>query len=347
MKFKQFRKQIPYDGEGNDLGETGETIGTGNDARLAFMNRINDQNDEARAEELLDINDDGETEPFVAQHADGTKEQLVDETVKDATADAEIDRLAQESGTEETQQQPQMITRKINGKDVTRSVDEWLAIASKVDAADVYLAEAARLRNEQLQKAQASTKVDPEPQQQVVDEDEADLALARAIQMGSEEEAKAAVRAIRKAQTPSITQDEIARTIDERLTFNEAISKFRSDFRDIVEDPVLNQMALDMDRKLVAQKDARPYEERYKAIGTSIRKWADEMAKKRNPTPATAPGADKLARKAAATPVPKAASQKTASTVDEEPEESPSSVISKMAQARGGPQWMQGPATRQ
>lgn len=37
--------------------------------------------------------------------------------------------------------QPRMITQKIRGKDVTRSEDEWLELARKVDAADSYLEE--------------------------------------------------------------------------------------------------------------------------------------------------------------------------------------------------------------
>jgi hypothetical protein len=39
------------------------------------------------------------------------------------------------------QAQPQMITRTVRGKAVTRSIDEWLELASKVDAADSYLEE--------------------------------------------------------------------------------------------------------------------------------------------------------------------------------------------------------------
>lgn len=43
------------------------------------------------------------------------------------------------------QQQPRMITRKVRGKDVTKSEDEWLADAAKVTAADSYLEEAREL----------------------------------------------------------------------------------------------------------------------------------------------------------------------------------------------------------
>src|ERR1035437_8081484 len=170
----------------------GEALGTGNDARLALLNAINDQNDLERADEFQNVNDDGSTEAFVVKAPDGTTAPLVDETKPDAEAQAVIDALAAESGAEApTLSEPQLITRKVNGKDVTRSLDDWLAVASKVEAADQFLAEASRLRNEQ---AQVPTKADPEPS---VDDD---LALARAIQMGSEEEAVAALRTLRQPQ---------------------------------------------------------------------------------------------------------------------------------------------------
>lgn len=325
----------PEDG----TNDTGEAVGTGNDARLALLARINDANDELRADELQSVNDDGTTEAFVARNADGTDEQLTDDTVQDVDATAEIDKLAAETGDPEPAPQVRMITRKINGRDVTLSEEEWFARASKVEAADRYLAEAAQLRNEQLRKAQTTQQRAPEPEPTVDD----DLAIARAIQMGTEEEAVAALRTLRQPR-PSITQDDVARTIDERLTFNEAITKYRTEFADVVNDPVLNQMALDADRRLIAQGDNRPYMERYTEIGNSIRTWANNLAAKRNPPP---PAAEtKLQRKAAAAPAPKAASQKTVSSVEEEADESPASVIASIAKARGGPQWMNGPMVR-
>ncbi len=326
------------DGTNND----GEVVGSGNDARIALLNRINDANDELRADELYDVNDDGTTGAFVARAADGTDEELTDDTVKDPEVDQAIDKLAQETNDPEPEPQVRMITKKINGRDVTLSEDEWFARAMKVEAADRYLAEAAQLRNEQLRKVQVPPQRDPEPESSVED----DLAIARAIQMGTEEEAVAALRTLRNAR-PSITQDDVARTIDDRLTFNEAITRYRTEFKDVVSDPVLNQMALDADKRLLAQGDTRPYIERYTEIGNSIRKWASDLVAQRAPKAATPPADTKLVRKAAAAPAPKAASQKTVSSVEEEADESMSSVIANMAKARGGPQWMNGPMTRQ
>jgi len=320
------------DGTNND----GEAVGSGNNARLAMLAKINDANDAAHADDYASINDDGTTEKFTVQQDDGTQVQLTDDTVADPEADAAIEALARESDT--APPAPQMITRKVNGREVTKSLDDWLVTASKVEAADNYLAEASRLRQEQIQKAQASVVADPAPD--TVDDD---LAFARALQMGSEEEAAAAVRALRRG-SPSVSTADIAKTIDDRLTFNQAIQQYRKDYADIVGDPILNNLAQETDAKLIAAGDTRPYDVRYKDIGDSLRAW---VAKK---TQAAAPPVvqpvDKLARKQAATPAPKPASQKTVSLVEPEVEESMSDIIAGIAKSRGGPQWMAGSPTQ-
>ena len=332
--------------------DDGNVIGTTNDARIALLNRINDANDEARADELLAVNDDGTTEKFVVQDAEGNQTQLTDDAATDPAADAEIARLAAESGEQPAEQTTEpaaqenedgrLITRKINGKDVTKTFREWMNTASKVEAADVYLREASALRNQATRPAptQAAQSVTP-----VVDY----LAIARAIQMGSEEEAVAALQTIAAPVRPSVTTDDVRAAVTEQLTFKEAISTFNSEFSDLVADPVLHQMVLDTDQRLIAQGDRRPYLDRYRDIGEQVRGVAKSIAAKFAPAPKApaAPVVDKLARKAAANPVPKAASQKTVSSVEEEADESTASIIAGIAKSRGGPQWMNGPATRQ
>lgn len=311
------------------VNDTGSVEGTGNDARVAMLNQIADQNDVGGADDLQNINDDGTTEAFAFQHSDGENEPLKDEIVPDADAAEAIDNLAQEVDEEER------FTVKVNGKEMQLTRDELIARAQKVESADQYLAEAARLRNEQATKAKPSVQ-DAEPQVQADD----DLAIIRAIQMGTEEEAVAALRTLRNSQK-SLSTDDISRTIDERLTFNEAIGKFRAEYSDIANDPYLNKLALETDAQLLANGDRRSYYERYQEIGESLRGWAKGVAKRYAPEQAVAsPQADKVNRKAAAPAVPKGQSQKTATSVEEEREESTSDVIANIAKSRGGPQWM-------
>ena len=297
---------------------TSGAIGTGNDARVALLDALGDANDRGRADELANVNDDGTTEQFVAPTPD------------ESTGDQEqqqFDQLrTQELAEESIAHTPnERIIRKINGVE-TEITDELIAKAQKIGAADVYLAEAKRLREQLAQ---------PAPQKPVQVED--DLAeVARAIQMGTEEEA---VAALRKLTSRSPSQDDLSRKIDERLIFNEAYGKFCTEFSDIVGDPRLHRMAQDADTDLIRRGDTRSYAERFTAIGNDLRAWVNSKAA---PATASEQRADKVERKAAAPSVPKATGGKHVVQSEQEEDESPSEVIRRMAERRGGPQWMNG-----
>lgn len=320
----QYRNEA--DDEGGDVGG-GEAVGTGNNARLAMLDRINDANDALQAADLAEVHDDGTTSEFVVKKADGSEEKLgTEKVVIEEIIDHDADKV----------ETPQLYKFKVNGKETLITLEELTARAQKIESAEQYLADAARIRNEAAIQRKPSTDVSE------IQEVDDDLALARAIQMGNEEEAVAAIRKI-KAKGPS--QDDLTRTIDERLTFNEAIAKFRTDFSDINSDPHLSKMARDMDAQMIADGDRRDYETRYADIGKNIRDWVNKFKpaeQKQVVVPVVAPVVDKQARKAAAESVPKASGAKAASTVEEEKEESTSDVIAGIAKARGGPQWMSG-----
>ena len=298
-----------------------DVVGTGNDARLALLNQINDANDEIRADDYQSVNDDGTTEAFVVQKSDGTKEELADEAVHEPIIDHDAETSVQ------------LHKIKVNGVEKEVTYQELVDRAQKIAAADVYLAEASRIRQELIAKSAQQPQHQQDNRQQQLEEAKA---LARALQMGTEEEAAEVIlRLEQKIHQAARPQDDISKTIDERLTFNEAISKFRTEYADITGDYRLNKMALEMDTEMIRNNDRRPYEVRYKEIGDSIRGWVNQF----NPA---APVQDKQARKAAAPAVPKAASGKTPSSADEEKEETVSDVIADIAKNRGGPQWMRG-----
>ena len=307
-------------------------VGTNNDARLALLAQINDQNDELRGDELEQINDDGTTEPFVVKTAEGEEQQLTNE--------AKTEEINQEGFVAPTE--PKKVIIKVNGVEKEITQEELIARAQKIEAADQYLAEAARIRQEALKQQQTRPSVEDAALKQKQQEDE-DLALARALQMGDEAEAVAAIRKIRegsKQQAPSINMDEVSKTIDERLTFNRAIQAFRNEYKDLVNDPVLHKMVLDKDAELIAQGDRRPYYERYVDVGNQVRAWVGQF--KPAATETKDPLQDKIDRKAAVATPPKATGGKVASTIVEDKEESVSDTIANIAKARGGPQWMNG-----
>jgi hypothetical protein len=338
-KFKLLGMKYRAEDDGDSSAGSG-AIGTGNDSRLTLLAQINDANDAAAAEggDLYDVKDDGTTEAFVVQKADGTKEALTDEAKHEQIVDHDADKIAadalEETIKEEIAASPTIKHKiKVNGVEQELTFDELVTRAQKVSSADQYLAEAARLRNEAATQAKP-----PIADASKQDSNEELLATARAIQMGSEEEA---VAALQKIINKGPSQDDLAKTIDERLTFNEAIAKFRSDFKDLVSDPHLHKMVLDRDAELIRQGDRRPYDERYTAVGTEVRNWVAKFKPAVADTkPDPKPVVDKAARKAAAEGVPKAAGGKVPNVVDEDKEESSSDVIANMAASRGGPQWM-------
>lgn len=268
-----------------------EAIDERNTARLKMYDEIADANDEARAEEFDEIPDNPLRE---------TQDEETDSHVPDAK-DAERFQL------------------KVNGKVVELSLEEVIARAQKVESADQYLSEASRIRTDALRQQHPTPS--PDTSAQSVEDD---LALVRAIQMGSEEEA---VQAIRKLKTPSVKPDELGSLIDERMSFQTAVSRFQTEYTDIFSDPILRQVALSKDADLVAQGDGRPYWERYQSIGNEVREWVGTVRK-------TDSVAGKQQRKASVTQITPAASR-VASQPQEETDESVADVIAQMAKTRG------------
>ena len=301
------RLMANLDGEGEDLpgGSDEEAVGTRNEDRVALLNQIGDNKD---PEEFTEFDD---------------QDTLI---------------VPESAISEEEEEAP--LTKfkiKVNGKEMELTQEELIIRAQKVESADAYLAEAARLRREAME-----TK--PEPKLPLVDVQanllEERRALARAIQMGTEEEAVEAISRLQEmSRAPSLTKDELTRTVDERLSFQEAVSKFRDDFNDITEDPVLAKMASDRDQELLAAGDRRGYLERYVEIGNGIRTWVKSI---RGTETEETRVLTKQERKASIKGVPSTASVRSKPVPSEDDvEETASEVIARMAKARGGPQWAQ------
>jgi len=312
--------------------DDGEVVGTGNDARLKFLAQINDQNDATLAEngDLADVNDDGTTTAFAKP------ETLSDEEVTQQELDRAAAEINQEEEPEEQPEEQPKHKIKVNGKELELTTQELVERAQKVESADEYLKEAARKAREADVKKEP---ILPSPEDAAAKAREDRLALVRAIQMGTEDEALEAIEKL-ESRPPSVSADDVARTVDERLTFNDAVSRFQKDYKDLAEDPVLLNIVLQRDKELIAQGDKRTYWERYEDIGNSVRTWKESLTKAATPEPEK-PVSDKQTRKASAPAVPQGAGTKAPAAVnDEDREETTGEIISKMAKSRGGPQWL-------
>lgn len=348
--FKRLMNRFEGDAGGDSAGGGGETIGTGNDARVALLNSIGDNFDNIRADELADVLDDGSTTKFEPAPLDPTITDVDDVSGDPAPADPAPADPAPQPADDAPTDFSQMVTRTVNGKPVTKTLEQWLISASKVEAADEYLQQAALAKREVAPPpAQDPVAKGPTGEELRQQQDAERRRLARAIQMGTEDEAVAAIAELQNmAQTPTITVETIGRVADERLAFNTAISWFNDQFKDLVSDPILHQMVLSKDAEAIRNGDKRGYRERYEDIGNEVRAWKDGLIKSAigdAPPVQSAPVANldqRRAAKAAAPRVPTAANSKATPAQQADEDESPSAVIAQMAKSRGGPQWARG-----
>ncbi|WP_109477700.1 hypothetical protein [Paraburkholderia sp. C35] len=230
----------------------------------------------------------------------------------------------------------QMVTLIVDGKEVQKPlsevVDAGKRFLQKDMTADERLVEATRILKE-AQKVQGGEHQPAEkrPSESVQEDDDAEL--ARAIQLGSDEEARAAISKLRRsgrADDSSITS-----MIDARIEFREAASWVQSEYKDLLTDPLLGGVFMQKEAEARAAGDKRSYRDLYKDIGDGLRKWRDGLAPKVNQTQ------DKVDRKATnVTTLPTAASVKAPVNGDEvEPEgddaEDTAAFIAEQRRRRG------------
>lgn len=208
----------------------------------------------------------------------------------------------------------------VNGVERELTEDEITKLAERSAGADEKFQEAARLRKEAEELRKQPSKEEAAP---VGEEDP--KALARAIQMGSEEEAAAVIEKLMKR--PSVSNADAQRMIDQRLEFRSATDWFQSQYPDIVKDSNLLKLVLSEDEKLVEAGDRRPYKVRYEQIGNSLRKWRDGLK-------APASTTEKVERKAHLQVVP-AASVRSAAPREENDGPTDREFIAQEAKRRG------------
>jgi len=227
---------------------------------------------------------------------------------------------------------PKTYKIKVNGKEQEISEEEMIARVQKIEAADQYLAEAKRqaeaLRATPVQQPVATEQVEQAQPDTLTDED---LALARALQVGSEEDAARAIKAIRNRSTQNlpINVDEIAARTKDQIEFQQDADWFQREYRDIFSDEKLKALAIQMDDEMrradLAAGKVRRYRDRYSEIGENLRKWIGS-------NPAFTEKAKQ--KKETLTNIPQA-SVKAVRPVEEEEDDSPASVIAQMAKVRG------------
>lgn len=200
-----------------------------------------------------DVDAKKELDPF--EENDEIKEELPFE---------EHDEIANKA--DETSEDEKLITKIVNGKEVSLTYDQWMERAIKVSEADEYYADAARSRYKPEQE-DISQVEDPE------DFDE----ISKAIQLGSPEEARDALKslqdsAVKKAKT-IMTQEQV------QVAASVVYKAVARDYKDLIEDPILNGAFIALDKKLLDENKTfsndpvENFDLRMRFAGDEIRKW--------------------------------------------------------------------------
>lgn len=309
------------------MGKEKITIGEGEDAqevevvrpweaRQAMIDAIDENNDaEKAADGMVEIMDDGTTAP------------LEDETAPVATDEETLDGYTQREETSPREPTAgRKLRLKVNGEERELTEEQVIALAQKVASADEYLRiakEAAAVSRPPVQEPAPSHVDVPEGPS------EEDLALAQALQVGSTEEAAAAIHALR-GRSPS--PDVISSQVEDRIAYKQARDWVQETYSDVFDDPITARLFIAVDQDLLATGDRRPYRDRYKAIGEHIRTWKGGVKPATGQDPSLT---SKERRKATVQVIPTAGRRVATEAPDDDGDEDSTSVIAQMARQRG------------
>lgn len=232
-------------------------IVVGNTARNEMMNHIAEKVSKARDEE---INEGSTPEEKKEEQKEEQPEENNENPVNNKTEEPEAI-------------EPAVVKIKVDGeeKEVPKDkvLDAGIRALQKESSADKRLEEATRLLREIQQKYEQPQK------QQAPSQEWDDATIVYALEHGNEEQKAYAVSLLRGRDkaTPEAIVQQTTRHVLDTVDFRQASEWFASEYKDIVSDPYLLQLASIQEDKLRAEGDTRPRKELYKTIGDGLRKW--------------------------------------------------------------------------
>jgi hypothetical protein len=323
--------------EGNDVSRGEHTAPTPelnprNIAMAEIAARYEEKVKAEAAETIVDsIDDDGnyiegkaqkpdEQIPASTQDDKTDPEQDKEPEQEEVTAEAEEDQQEQEQETADKNDAfdpdgdyeitVDGVKVKVKGAQILAA---GVANLQKNSAADMRLEAATRMlqeASEKLKSVQPSPKKDVEKEtsgdSQPSDED---VALARAIQFGSEEDAVKAIAKLRttgRGQSPEevvgFVTGKIGPMVSDHLAYTKARDFVVSEYPEVFGNPMLKNLFINEEARMRdVEKDARPYHELYPAIAEGIIKALNiPRQKKTDNSVATPTSTDRVIRKAKA-----------------------------------------------
>lgn len=340
------KAKTPEDLAADNLAKAKKVSDDRNKSRVDMLNAIADNNDNSPESGMKDTDGD-----LVLSDANDNKLKSADQSAAEEAARAEEEARAlqaegvgedkrtvetkSEAVTEEIKEDSDQNSKDINGvthyKTIVNGKEKWLtldqliATSQKVESADEYL------ENAKIKAAEKESTV-TEPKEEAVKEEPVDWTRTlHAAVMGDEEAIKKVASALQ--QRPSEMTPDVVRQIDDRWSFRRAAEWFEEEYQDVLGDPLLKKLVYDEDASLAEKSPQMPYKQRLKEAGDKIRNAVSSWQKSPEKVE-TKPSAAKAEAKRQLAPVPSAAARQQTAT-EEEPEESLSDAIAKMAKARG------------
>ena len=288
-----------------------EAVDSRNNDRIALMNAIADNSEEARADDF---------------------EQAPDETEeKAAKEDEEAHRYAralQEEGAESHESDDAVTDTRvtngetyyrqvINGREVWQTLKQIRETAQKVASAEEYLRTASETARNAARLAL------PQKDEPVNLQREEIRKLLAEVALGNEEAADQLASFMAR---PSEVTPDVLQKIDQRMSFRTELARLEDKSEDLLKDPYMGRLFRSRLNELREQEPTMNLSEAYTSIDSELRSAFPGFKTDRIK--------DKLERKRSL-PTPPQAAARQQQVVEEESEEDVGNVIEKMAKARG------------
>lgn len=260
------------------------------------------------------------------QEAEEERQRLEAEANERAAADEQNAGVVEV----EPEEAPKKTTIKVHGRDIELTEAEVIEWAQKNFAADALREETERLTSA---KRAVEQEIARPPSTDEAASDEKDITedtLTSFLQGDREaiKEVAQQLRALKERKAPSMK--DVLTAVRDDSSFRSAAERFKGDYKDVVEDPMLYRLVVAEDARLAQEEPKLSYAERLKRAGDHVRNWKQGLIPKATtPTPVN----PKLAAKAKVAPVPQAGGRQQVAE-DTEEEEPMESVIDKMARSR-------------